>query len=244
MSADSGVPTYRDDRGMWRDFPGFAERGIQPQDIAHLDGYRRDPHAAWGFHEHVRRIMANAVPHAGYEVLARWMRETWPDAFLLTTNVDGLHRRSGVEAHRMWERYGNIFVLQCVAACRPIAWPEPRAPLHAIDAETLRAADLPCCPFCGGPARPSVQLDHDEHFLQDEVAAHRYQRFVDDRVIDVYVVVGTTLWFSWPDGVPQPAIININPDPATHARYVDPIAITMGACDALVGIDWMLRRLR
>lgn len=243
MSADSGVPTYRDEDGMWRDFTAFTSRGVSPGEVSHVDGYRRDPHQAWGFHEHIRRIMASATPHRGYEVVTRWLTERWPtSSFLLTSNVDGLHRRAGVEEHRMWERYGNIWELMCVDRCTEEWWPEPRAPLFDIDPETMKAVDIPRCHHCGGAARPRTHLAHGE-FLPKRWAARQYERFIDGPV-DVYVVVGTTLWFSWPDEVAErPTIVHINPSAQTHANYDDPLAITMGAEDALTGLDFALRRL-
>ncbi len=244
MSADSGVPTYRDEGGQWRDFEPFTSRGVRPEQVAHLDGYQRDPEQAWGFHEHVRRIMRTAEPHAGYAVITRWIDERWADdAFVLTTNIDGLHRRAGLDEHRLWERYGSVWDLQCVDACRPVAWHEPRAPLADIDAQTLRARGAPRCPFCGAAARPRIQLDHDPAFLPDPVGAQRYERFLETPV-DVYLVIGTTLWFSWPDEVAErPRVIHVNPDAATHQRYPNGIGITMGAEDALLGLDFLLRRL-
>ena len=244
MSADSGIPTYRDDKGMWRDFEPFTEKGLQPREIAHLDGYQRDPAAAWGFHEWVRRSMRAAVPHAGYEVVRRWVQEVLPSAFVLTTNVDGMHPRSGLEPHELWQRYGSIWELQCVAGCRAEWWPEPRVPLCELDPATMRASKLPTCPFCDDVARPRLQLDHDGLFLQKAYGAQLYERFVADHDVDVFVVIGTTLWFSWPDALGyRPTIVHINPNPETHARYEDPIALTLGADDALLGIDWALRRV-
>jgi NAD-dependent SIR2 family protein deacetylase len=216
---------------------------VVPAEVAHLDGYQRDPHQAWGFHEHIRRIMKSATPHRGYEVLTRWIKERWPDSFLLTTNIDGLHRRAGAPEHRLWERYGNIWELQCVAACQPEVWPEPRAPLSEIDPDTMKARTIPRCPFCGGPARPRVQLDHDPDFLPKTAGGARYERFLEEKV-DLYLVIGTTLWFSWPEAVSErPKVVHINPSPQTHARYPEGIGITMGAEEALLGLDFLLRRL-
>ena len=142
---------------------------------------------------------------------------------------------------KAWARYGSLWELQCVANCTPTWWRDDRRETTAIDPETMRAEDVPTCPFCTGPARPRAQLDHDPHFVQDAAGAARYEAFIAERP-DVYLVIGTTLWFSWPDG-PQPKVIHVNPNPETHLRYDDPIALTMGAEDALLGIDLALRRL-
>src|SRR5688572_29045333 len=69
MSADSGIPTYRDEGGRWCRFEPFASRGIVPSDIAHPPGFRARPDQAWGFHEWIRRRVAGSTPHAGYDVI-------------------------------------------------------------------------------------------------------------------------------------------------------------------------------
>lgn len=242
MSADSGVPTYRDPDGRWRDFTAFTSRGLRPADIAHLDGYQRDPHQAWGFHAYMRALIAQARPHPGYDVITRWVTQRIPDAFVLTTNIDGYHIDTGVPRHKLWQRYGSLWELQCLARCRDEVWPAPEPDLVTANPETLRAERLPDCPFCGGVARPRVQLDHDPDFMQAPYGAERYTRFMSAPV-DVCLVVGTSLWLSWPeiDGAPRPRVIHINPNPETHARYDAPIPITLGAEVALTGLDWMLR---
>lgn len=245
MSAECGIPTYRDKGGLWRRFEPFASRGLSPAEIAHVPALRAQPERAWAFHEWMRRAIARAEPHDGYAVVTRWVLGELPDAFVLTTNVDGLHLRAGVPEVRLCERYGSHWELQCLAPCGAHAWADRRPSLCALDLDALVASGWPRCPFCDGTARPRVLLDHDDGFVERAVDLQRYERFLAAGQPDVLIVVGTTLWFSWPDEVAaRPRVVHINPDPATHARYDDAVAITMGARDALVGIDWMLRQLR
>ncbi len=88
-------------------------------------------------------------------------------------------------------------------------------------------------------------MDHDPDFIQDPYGARLYERFIADEDIDLYIVIGTTLWLDWPEESDRARrIIHINPNVEMHQHYETPIALTMGAEDALVGIDWMLGRLR
>jgi len=238
MSAESGIPTYRDKQGLWTRLEPFASRGIEPAKVAHQDGYERDASQAWGVHEWLRRTMAAAPLHRGYGVVTRLLARA-PEAFLLTPNVDELHRRAGVPSVAMWERYGSLFQLQCVRGCRKGTWRDDRAETTTLDPETLRATP-PGCPFCAGPSRPAVQLDNDELFEQDAVGGERYQRFVATPV-DVCLVIGTTLWLTWPDRAPT--VITVNLDPVTHDNYAAPLALTMGAEHALVGLEWAIAEL-
>ena len=64
-----------------------------------------------------------------------------------------------------------------------------------------------------------------------------------DHDVDVFVVIGTTLWLSWPDELGyHPTIVHINPSAETHEQYDDPIALTLGAAEALVAIDDAMKR--
>lgn len=259
MSAESGVPTYRGRGGRWREFTPFTSKGVIPSKIADPVGYREQFERATAFHEYFRRLMWDAEPHAGYDVITRWVErgmkrgmsqgdqesEGSPPSFVLTTNIDDLHRRSGVPNHLLYERYGNLWELQCLnpepdSLCARHSWRLDQRELCALDMERIMTSGHPPCLFCGGPARPRIQMKHDHEFIEDEVGWRRYQDFMER--VDVCVVIGTCLWLSWPDGVERPRVIHINPDPDTHKRYEDPIAITLGAKQALQGIDWFLER--
>jgi NAD-dependent SIR2 family protein deacetylase len=243
MSADSGIPTYRDRNGRWRDFLPFSQVGLTPSDFAHPPGYRERPQHAWAFAEYLRRSMAQAPVHQGYDVLTEWMLRRIPQSFLLTTNIDDLHRRANVPETKFYERYGNLWELQCLERCTPHWWRENRVELCTLDTTTMEASNFPQCPFCQGLARPRIQMAYDEEFVEKEAGWKFYQNFLASGPIDVYLIIGTTLWMTWPEGQEPNTIIHINPAPNTHEHYQSPVAVTMGAKDALVGIDWAWRQL-
>ena len=252
MSAESNIPTYRDEKGRWRDFEAFTRKGIIPKDIAHPIGYRNQFKHATAFHEYMRRLMWDAQPHDGYHVLTRWMKSGFTrkngvvPSFVLTTNIDNLHKKAGVEHAQIYERYGNLWEFQCLnpqvdSLCAQHAWHINQREVCKLDQDTLTTSHHPTCLFCDGPTRPRIQMSHDEDYIADEVGWRRYQMFMQD--VDVCIVIGTCLWLSWPEGVHQPKVIHINLDENTHKNYHDPIAITLGAQQALTGIDWFLKQL-
>jgi NAD-dependent SIR2 family protein deacetylase len=244
MSRESGVPTYRDEGGRCSRLEPFASRGLAPADFAHPEGFRERPEHAWAFYEVLRRTVAGAEPHEGYGVITRWLSR-WPRSFLLTTNIDELHLRAGARDDGVRQRYGSMWQLQCLKPCRQEVWTDRRVPLVALDEATLVASDLPACPFCGGGARPRTQMAHDDAFIDDAAASARHEAFLAEGEPEVVVVVGTTLWLSWPEHVhPRPRVISINPDPERHAPYGDDvIGLTARASDALVAIDGAVRLL-
>lgn len=252
MSAESGIPTYRDEKGRWGNFELFTQKGITPRDIAHPIGYREQFSHATAFHEYFRRLMWDAPLHEGYHILNRWMSKGFcpkrriTPSFVLTTNIDNLHRRAGAPDEQLYERYGNLWEFQCLnpqpeSLCAKHSWHLDKREVCILDLETLTTSAHPSCIFCGGPSRPRIQMNHDHEYIEDEVGWQRYQTFMKN--VDVCVVIGTCLWLSWPEGIKRPQVIHINPYPKTHERYDDPIAITLGARQALKGIDWFLGQL-
>ncbi len=133
MSADSGVPTFRDAQtGLWAQY--------RPEELASPEAFARDPDTVWQWYRWRRQNVAAAQPNAGHEALAA-LEAHLPDLRLVTQNVDGLHRRAG---HReVIEFHGNIGVNRCHREGRIV--------------EVDDATDAPPpCPHCGAPVRPGV----------------------------------------------------------------------------------------
>src|SRR5215470_7929195 len=83
VSAESGVPTFRDSNGLWE--------GHHVEDVASPEGWDRDPALVWQFYNARRANVATVKPNPGHYALAE-MEKRWGDRFcLVTQNVDGLH---------------------------------------------------------------------------------------------------------------------------------------------------------
>jgi NAD-dependent deacetylase len=134
ISAESGVPTFRDAMtGLWARY--------KPEDLATPQAFRRNPKLVWEWYAWRRERVAKAQPNPGHLALAELERRV-PDFTLITQNVDGLHRRAG--SHRVLELHGNITRNKCFDEGTPVeSWAEggPVPPL---------------CPRCGGYLRPDV----------------------------------------------------------------------------------------
>src|SRR5213075_1606678 len=87
ISAESGVPTFRDAGGLWE--------GHRVEEVASPDGFRIDPLAVWRFYSERRAGMAGVVPNDGHRALVD-VEQRLGDRFLLATqNIDGLHTAAG-----------------------------------------------------------------------------------------------------------------------------------------------------
>ena len=90
VSAESGVPTFRDANGLWENHP--------IEQVATPEGFRDDPGLVWRFYSERRRKGKSVHPNPGHLALAE-AESTLGERFLLVTqNVDGLHRARGQPA--------------------------------------------------------------------------------------------------------------------------------------------------
>lgn len=133
VSAESGVPTFRDAQtGLWARY--------DPMELATPEAFARDPGLVWRWYAWRRELVGGARPNPGHEALAA-LETSAPDFTLLTQNVDGLHGEAG--SARVVELHGNIRRSRCS--------------LENVTVEPVGSDHLPPpCPNCGAPLRPDV----------------------------------------------------------------------------------------
>ncbi|GAB4274196.1 MAG: NAD-dependent deacylase [Candidatus Promineifilaceae bacterium] len=133
ISAESGVPTFRDAQsGLWAQY--------DPTELATPKAFAANPALVWEWYEWRRSLIAGARPNPGHMALAK-MAAYFSRFTLITQNVDGLHQRAGSDAI---ELHGNIWRVKCAANGHQIA-----------DWQTLPGKP-PACPQCGSLLRPDV----------------------------------------------------------------------------------------
>jgi NAD-dependent deacetylase len=133
ISAESGIPTFRGDEGLWKKF--------KPEELASMDAFMANPELVLEWYRFRRGKMSDARPNAGHTALARW-QERVSDFCLITQNVDGLHQGAG--SREPIELHGNIWRDRCMDCER------------RYEAALVPETDaLPMCE-CGGRLRPDV----------------------------------------------------------------------------------------
>lgn len=134
VSAESGVPTFRDAQtGLWAKF--------SPEELATPGAFGRNPRLVWEWYEWRRRLVAQAKPNPAHLALVE-MRHLFSEFHLITQNVDGLHQQAG--SRGVIELHGNITRTKCF---------EENV---TIDSWHESAEVPPRCPRCGGLLRPDV----------------------------------------------------------------------------------------
>lgn len=103
MSAESGVPTFRDAQsGLWEKF--------RPEDLATPEAFRDHPQIVWDWYAERRKNIQKVCPHAGHLALVE-MQQYFESLLIVTQNVDGLHQQSG--STDVIELHGNIMQSIC-----------------------------------------------------------------------------------------------------------------------------------
>lgn len=136
VSAESGVPTFRDKDGLWNKF--------SPQDLANMDSFMSNTELVWEWYKWRQNLINNVKPNPGHYALAK-MEEYYTNKnkkfTLITQNVDGLHQKAG--SKNILELHGNIMRSRCIKC-------------SYITNEQFESSGIPTCIQCGNYMRPDV----------------------------------------------------------------------------------------
>lgn len=199
ISADSGVPTFRGADGLWRNF--------RAEELATPEAFERDPRLVWEWYNWRRELIATKQPNDAHRAIAS-LESHVNDFWLITQNVDGLHRAAG--STKLSEIHGNIWMVRCTA-CDTVT-ENHQVPLSL----------LPHCGQCGELLRPHI-VWFGESLHEKDLARCANQL----QACDILLVIGTS-------GVVYPAagfasiakdagamVIEVNLDQTPQSDLVD-----------------------
>jgi NAD-dependent deacetylase len=131
ISAESGLPTFRDADGLWE--------GHDPMDVATPEAFAADPDLVQRFYDERRAALLRVQPNAAHVALARLKDQLGDDLYLVTQNIDDLHERGG--SKRVHHMHGRLRSAWCTTCDRRHEWDGPllgRPPCPACGCATLR----------------------------------------------------------------------------------------------------------
>ncbi|MFH8249601.1 NAD-dependent deacylase [Microbacterium sp. B2969] len=163
ISAESGVPTFRDADGLWE--------GHRVEDVATPEGFHANPDLVLRFYDERRRGVASVVPNVAHRALSRLEGAIGAELLVVTQNVDDLHERAG--SRNLVHMHGELRRALCLSCGARPEW-------------TRDLIDRPPCPECGKRMlRPDVvwfgELPYELDRIEQAVVA-----------CDVFVSVGTS----------------------------------------------------
>jgi len=131
VSAESGVPTFRGEEGLWKKF--------RAEELATFEAFQANPKLVWEWYQYRRETINKITPNPGHYAIAE-MPKLFDTFRLITQNVDGLHRVAGSE--NVVEIHGNIKRNKCLD-CDEFSYDE-------------EFQQFPPTCECGGKLRPDV----------------------------------------------------------------------------------------
>jgi NAD-dependent deacetylase len=219
ISAESGVPTFRDaETGLWAK--------VDPYEISSAEGWRDHPDKVWAWYLWRHHMMGAVTPNNGHLAVAAW--QDYADIHVVTQNVDNLHERAG--SKQVYHLHGSLFEFRCDRCQRAYGDEIPDMP------EPVESVDPPRHE-CGGFIRPNVVWFGEP--LPDEA----WQRSVEAvTAADVVIVVGTSSIVYPAAGLPELALANgtvvieVNPErtPLSDAATVSLRETAAGALPGLL----------
>jgi NAD-dependent deacetylase len=163
ISAESGVPTFRDADGLWE--------GHRVEDVATPEAYDHQPSVVHRFYDARRAALAAVDPNPAHVALARLEEALGDDLLVVTQNIDDLHERGGVT--RVLHMHGELRSALCRGCRARVRW-------------THDLGDFPPCPRCGvSELRPDVVWFGEVPYDMDRILAA-----LDEA--DLFVSIGTS----------------------------------------------------
>jgi NAD-dependent protein deacetylase/lipoamidase len=125
ISAESGVPTFRDADGLWE--------GHRIEDVATPAAYEHQPSVVHQFYDARRAALTGVEPNPAHRALARLEGELGDDLLVVTQNIDDLHERAG--SIRVLHMHGALRSALCRSCGSRVEWEGD-------------LGDYPPCPVC------------------------------------------------------------------------------------------------
>ncbi|GAB2870249.1 NAD-dependent protein deacylase [Myroides odoratimimus subsp. xuanwuensis] len=152
ISAESGVPTFRDADGLWE--------GHRVEDVATPEAFEYQPQIVHAFYDARRQSLRAVEPNAAHRALFRLEQSLGEDLLVVTQNVDDLHERAG--SRRVVHMHGELHSARCKACDGRHRW-------------TDDLAHQPPCPDCGlSELRPDIvwfgEIPYDLDLIEDALS--------------------------------------------------------------------------
>ena len=216
MSAESGIPTYRGDGGIWNEYKW--------QDYACQSAFNINPKKVLDFHE-LRRIEAmKCLPHTGHLIISD-IQKYFSRTFVVTQNIDGMHQRAA--SSNIIELHGSLWRMKCMKEDRTFTDDD-------IAIYNRRKCE------CGSYLRPDIVWFNDS--LSSSIVNRSIELILN---CDIFVSIGTSASV-WPAaGYPKIAkesgarCIEINLED-TQASYIYDFNLRTSASEGLQKIKSVL----
>lgn len=205
VSKESGLPTFRDDDGLWKKY--------DPMTLATMEAFTKDPVTVWNMYRMRQRQIAAAQPNPAHITLAG-MEDYYPEFLLTTQNVDDLHERAG--SKKMVKIHGDAWQMRCLNCSSVFDVHDEGFP------DEFTVETLPKCHRCQGFCRPNI-VWFGEYVSQTIMTT----AVTSAANCELMIIIGTSGEVSGGYGFAEYAlqngarIVEVNPTRGALTRYAD-----------------------
>jgi len=205
ISTESGIPDFRGPQGVWK-----TNTPIYFQDFVGSEQVRKE---SWKRKFTGRDVINKAKPNIGHLAVAKIIN-THQSAYLITQNVDNLHKDAGVPDDKITEIHGNASYASCLDC-------GIRYELKPIKKDFLENETVPYCDACGGIIKTAT-ISFGQSMPEEGMQIAQRKTLG----CDLFITIGTSLVVYPAAGFPKLAkeigakLIIINNEPTDF----DPIA--------------------
>jgi len=156
LSADSGIPTFRDADGFWT----IGSKNYTPQEIGTKKFFDHNANEVWKWFLYRISFCRKAKPNNGHKSLVQLELKLKDRFELISQNVDGLHFVAGNSENKTHLIHGDLRYMRCSEECSNELYHIPDSlfsedrtrdtPLSIDDTQLLK------CPKCDEDTRPHV----------------------------------------------------------------------------------------
>lgn len=145
LSAESGIPTFRDSNGLWENY--------RVEDVATTEAWEKDKSLVLKFYQQRFNSLKDKIPNDGHKALARLQEKFW--VVNLTQNIDTLLESAGCKiVHHLHGSYNKV---KCENHCGiPILSGDTTKTCDYLVERNSPASLGELCPKCNGQLRPDV----------------------------------------------------------------------------------------
>jgi len=144
LSAESGIPTFRDSGGLWEQH--------RIEDVASPEGWSRDKHLVLNFYRMRFEAQSKCFPNPAHNAIAALSNGY--HVLNITQNIDTLLERAG--CYDVWHLHGRIDFQKCEHHYS-LAFQDDEeftCSYRSQISKPIQLGDL--CPVCGAQLRPDV----------------------------------------------------------------------------------------
>jgi len=226
ISAESGIPTFRGDDGLWVKYSPSEFGTIS----SIFEQFKKNPKKVLYFLNDVLKVFISAKPNNSHISIGELENKIGKNITVITQNIDNLHEKAG--SSKVIKLHGDLFTLKCIKCNHVISVNSDYIDKFLINLNKLFMDPLgimenikkflPVCPKCGNLMRPDVV------FFGESLPQYAINEAIDAvNHTNLMVIIGTSGEVYPANTFPETAksngvkLIEINPNRTYFTDIVD-----------------------